>query len=137
MISVKTIGIATLTLRINHFAPIVKRKMQHEFDRKAEDAVAAMQERVNVEKGALRDSIRWEQNTEEHSAGIKITAGGVPETQHADHKNGLVYDEALLLEFGTVHEEAQPFFRPVVREVFGEGEAENIKANIGKLDEVE
>jgi HK97 gp10 family phage protein len=135
MISVKTIGLATLTLRINHLAPIVKRRMQHEFDGKAAQAVEAMQERVNVEKGALRDSIRWEQDTEEHSAGVKITAGGVPETEHPDHKNGIVYDEALLLEFGTVHEEAQPFFRPAIREVFGEGEAENIKANVGKLDE--
>jgi HK97 gp10 family phage protein len=135
MINVKVIGLATLTLRINHFAPIVKRRMQREFNEKAEQAVADMQERVNVEKGALRDSIRWEQDTEEHSAGVKITAGGVPETEHPDHKNGIVYDEALLLEFGTVHEEAQPFFRPVIRDVFGEGETENIKANVGKLDE--
>src|SRR5947209_2803420 len=135
MIDVKVIGLATLTLRINHFAPIVKRRIQHAFNAQAEQAVEAMQERVNVEKGALRDSIRWEQDTEEHSAGVKITAGGVPETEHPDHKNGIVYDEALLLEFGTVHEEAQPFFRPVIRDVFGAEEAQNIKTKIGKLDE--
>ena len=134
MISAKAIGLSTFLLRINHLPPIVKARMQREFDRKAEEAVRDMQERVNVEKGALRDSIRWGQNTEEHSAGIKITAGGVPETQHPDHKNGLVYDEALLLEFGTVHQEAQPFFRPVIHEVFGADAAEEIKTNVSLKD---
>src|SRR4051812_16243461 len=113
MISARTIGLATMALRIGHFGPILNRRMQHAFDKQAQKAVDAMQERVNVEKGALRDSIRYEKNTEEHKTGIKITAGGTPETEHVDHKNGQTYDEALLLEYGTLREEAQPFFRPV------------------------
>jgi HK97 gp10 family phage protein len=137
MISARTIGLASMALRIGHFGPILKRRMQHAFDKQAQEAVDAMQERVPVEKGALQASIRWEEKTEEHQAGVKITAGGTPETEHFDAKNGVTYDEALLLEYGTLREEAQPFFRPVIREVFGDESADNIKAGIGDLNEGE
>jgi hypothetical protein len=137
MISARTLGLATMALRIGHFGPILKRRMQAGFDQKAQEAADAMQERVPVEKGNLRASIRWEQATEEHTAGVKITAGGTPETEHYDAKNCVTYDEALLLEYGTLREEAKPFFHPTIREVFGSDAADNIKAEIGDLNEGE
>jgi hypothetical protein len=137
MISARTIGLASLALRMGHFGPILKRRMQARFDRQAQNAVDVMRERVPVEKGNLQASIRWEEATEEHAAGVKITAGGTPETEHFDAKNGVTYDEALLLEYGTLREEAKPFFHPVVRDIFDADGADHIKADIGNISKGE
>jgi HK97 gp10 family phage protein len=78
--------------------------------------VDEMREKVAVESGTLRDSIRAEPNED---GTVTVKAGGTPETARPT-KSGTVYDEARIVEFGRPAsrsgpgQAARPFFRPTV-----------------------
>lgn len=125
MISARLLNSASIALRLANFGPVVRKRMQASFERRADRAIDEMKANVAVESGHLRDSIRREDNPH-HYPGVRIIAGGTPETSRPS-KSGVTYDEALLLEYGTEREQAQPFFRPAIERYFGEDAAEDIK----------
>lgn len=76
------------------------------------ELVNAQKALVPVKSGALRDSIRAEPHPEDLK--IIVAAGGPATTKAARSGHGS-YDYALAQEFGTVNEDAQPFFYPAWR----------------------
>lgn len=110
MISAKLTGLASLAGELSNLskaARIVAAAKTHDV---AAEMVEGMQARVQVDSGALRESIRSEDNFD---GTVTVKAGGTPETTRPT-KGGTVYDEALLTEYGTEHQPAQPFFWPEV-----------------------
>lgn len=84
----------------------------------AGEMVEGMRARVDVRTGSVRDSIRAEENDD---GTVTVRAGGTPETARPT-KAGTTYDAAVILEHGTIHQPAEPFFWPEVeaaRERFG------------------
>lgn len=77
-----------------------------------------MREKVPVESGALRESIRVEPNDD---GTVTVRAGGTPETARP-LKDGTVADLARITEFGRPPsksgpgQQARPFFRPTIDE---------------------
>lgn len=92
------------------------------------ELVEDMKARVEVERGILRDSIRLEDGGE---GSVSVRAGGTPETARPTSE-GTTYDEAVLLEYGTVHMPAEPFFYPAV-----DARRDEIEAALGQAVEDE
>jgi hypothetical protein len=76
----------------------------------SKEIIEEMKDLVPVDRGALRDSVRFEKTKGRHG---KILAGGTPETMKA-FKGGM-FDEAVGVEYGTANTPAQPFFWPTLR----------------------
>lgn len=76
----------------------------------AGEMVEGMRARVDVRTGSVRDSIRAEENED---GTVTVRAGGTPETARPT-KAGTVHDAAVILEHGTIHQPAEPFFWPEV-----------------------
>lgn len=76
----------------------------------AGEMVEGMRSRVDVRTGSVRDSIRQEDNGD---GTVTVRAGGTPETARPT-KAGTTYDAAVILEHGTIHQPAEPFFWPEV-----------------------
>lgn len=96
------------------------------------ELVEDMKGRVEVARGVLRDSIRAEENKD---GTMTVRAGGTPETARPT-KSGTTYDEAVLLEYGTIHMPAEPFFNPAVearRDEIGEAMVQAVEDEIGDL----
>lgn len=77
-----------------------------------DELVAAQKALVPVKSGTLRHSIHAEPHPDELKVVVK--AGGSATTKPARAGHGS-YDYALAQEFGTVDEDAQPFFYPAWR----------------------
>jgi hypothetical protein len=84
---------------------IVQGENAEEFSK---DIIEEMKDLVPVDKGNLKNSIRFEKTKGRHG---KIIAGDTPETLKRS-KNGHVFDEALAVEYGTANMPAQPYFWP-------------------------
>lgn len=106
----------------------VKSAAQHALEAEADKLVEAIREAAPEDSGHLRDSVRQEPGDEPLS--VKVMAGGTPETTKTN-KDGVSFDEALMLEYGTSRSAAQPFFYPTIERM-----RDTIKANIdGVLDD--
>jgi HK97 gp10 family phage protein len=77
----------------------------------ADELVEDMKARAPEDSGTLRESIRAEPNDEDGT--VTVRAGGTPETARPT-AGGETYDEALLTEYGTIHQAPRPFFEPSV-----------------------
>lgn len=88
--------------------------MRERARRLGEEIADEMRGRVPVKTGGLRDSIRVEDDPD--NVGVIVLAGGTPETMRPTADGRGEFSQALLVEFGTEHAPAQPFFRPVVNE---------------------
>jgi hypothetical protein len=110
MITLGFEGLATLVLTPTRKARLRKRVLEN-LSNAVEPVVNEIKAGTPVESGALRESVRTESNPSEMVVVIK--AGGVPETS-SPALNGTVYDEALLTEYGTIHQAPRPFFWPVI-----------------------
>lgn len=75
------------------------------------ELVDDMKARAPEDSGTLRDSIRAEPDAEDGT--VMVRAGGTPETARPT-AGGETYDEALLTEYGTIHQAPRPFFEPAV-----------------------
>lgn len=107
MISAKTIGTAALLIKLAEFGPIRKRRMQRGLEKRGAELVEKIKAATPVDKGTLRASIRMV--PAEKKPGVVIIAGGTPGTARGPH-----LDEALLTEYGTRREKAEPYFWPIV-----------------------
>lgn len=107
MISAKMIGNAALLLRLANFGPIRKARMQRGLEKRGAELVEKIKAVTPVDKGKLRASVRMV--PAEKKPGIVIIAGGTAGTARGPH-----LDEALLTEYGTRREKAEPFFWPIV-----------------------
>lgn len=111
MITLGVEGIASLGLSLTRKARLRRRIVEH-LAEVAEPVADEIREAAPEESGALRESVRVEQDSRKLQVSIK--AGGVPETERPS-SNGVTYDEALLTEYGTVKQAPRPFFWPAIR----------------------
>lgn len=88
----------------------------------AEALADAIREAAPSDKGDLRDSVRVEPSPD--PLRVVVTAGGTPGTIETN-KDGVQFDEALMIEYGTSRSDAQPFFWPTVERM-----RDTIKSNI-------
>lgn len=95
----------------------LKGSLEDTYLRQADELMQNMRGSVPVESGTLKASIRKRNVTRHYQASyrvsIQVLAGG-PTTTHRS-ANGQIYDHALGIEFGTVHNKAEPFFYPTAR----------------------
>ncbi|MGG3810973.1 hypothetical protein ABEV34_04890 [Methylorubrum rhodesianum] len=103
-------GLTTLARELSDISKAVRIATAAKSRSIAGEMVEGMRARVSVVSGALRDSIRAEENED---GTVTVRAGGTPETARPT-KAGTVYDTALIEEYGTIHEPAEPFFWPEV-----------------------
>ena len=119
MIFAKISGLATLATELSNLTKVARVAAAAESHSVADEMLEGMRARVAVDSGALRESIRKEDNFD---GTVTVKAGGTPDTARPT-KSGVVYDEALLKEYGTEHQPAEPFFWPEVdlaRERYGD-----------------
>lgn len=109
MIFAKVTGLASLAHNLSTIAKATKVAAATRSRSIADDMVTDMQARVAEDVGALRESIRAEDNDD---GTVMVRAGGTPATTR--ETAGGTVDEAVLVEHGTVHMPARPFFWPVV-----------------------
>jgi HK97 gp10 family phage protein len=115
MINAKVTG--SLDAKKAKTGAVLRSSVQGALKEAAESAVAEIRQNLQPhdKSGALSKSVRtFEYKSAKGNPRIGIRVGGKPETARYDKKNGQTYDEALLLEYGTVHEVARPFFKPVI-----------------------
>ncbi|MCC0806505.1 hypothetical protein FPV16_09785 [Methylobacterium sp. W2] len=112
MISMGFEGLSTLILSSTRKARLRKRVVDH-LEAVAQPVADEIRAGAPERSGTLRDSVRVERD--EKNLKVTISAGGTPETQRPS-ANGTTYDEAVLTEFGTVHQPAHPFFFPPIEQ---------------------
>lgn len=110
MLSGSFAGLADLLQSLAR-APRVEDAAQRALEAEAERLAGAIHEAAPVYDGSLRDSVRVEPGDEPLT--VRVVAGG-DEPNRKPASNGVVYDEALLVEYGTRYSPAQPFFWPTV-----------------------
>ncbi len=139
MDDVVMLGLQTLKERFQAFPAEVQAALKQNMEQTAERVVAMMKRLVPVRTGALRESIGWTWGAAPRGAmtlgkvradnalAITIYAGGTQATKRmqrrasggreSDHKRSGSFEtnEARLIEFGTFHMAAQPFFYPAWR----------------------
>ena len=108
MFNPKFVGYAAWAVRIAEFGPIRKARLQRGFEKHGAVLVEKIKAAAPVRTGALRNSVRMVPATKK--PGVVIIAGGLPSTARGPH-----LDEALLTEYGTRKEAAEPFFWPTIR----------------------
>ena len=114
MITAEWLGLAAFTHRLATMGRKVKAATQEQLEEAGEELADAIRGEAPVgERGALRDSVRSEPHPSKELT-VRVRAGGTPETTHRA-KNGVEYDEALLIEYGTHRSAAQPFFYTTAR----------------------
>lgn len=129
MILAKITGLASLASEMGNVlkaAKVVAATRSHDI---AGEMIEGMQGRVAEDSGALRESIRKEDNGD---GTVMVRAGGTPETTK-EASTGTV-DEAVLVEHGTIYQPGRPFFWPEVeaaRERFGPEVIRDINDEIG------
>src|SRR4051794_24056239 len=105
-------GAANLKRKLERAGRAAKAAGFMTLQRYAGTIAGAMKAAAPIEDGALRESIRVEPLPNELA--VKIRAGG-PTTQVPVRKgSGETVDNAILQEFGTVDQPANPFFRPAL-----------------------
>ena len=110
MITMGVEGLSTILLSATHKSRLRKR-VTEKLAAVAAPVVEEIREAAPERSGALRDSVRLERDPSRIR--VVIAAGGTPETERPT-KGGTTYDEALLVEFGIVHEPPNPFFYPAI-----------------------
>lgn len=110
MIFAAASGLATLARELSTVSKAVRVAASARSQSIAGEMVDGMRARVEVRSGSVRDSIRQEQNED---GTVMVRAGGTPETTRPT-KAGTTYDAAVILEHGTIHQPAEPFFWPEV-----------------------
>ena len=139
MDDVVIVGLPSLKERFEAFPAEVQANLKQNMEQTAARVVAMMKRLVPVRTGALRDSIGWTWGKAPRGAmtlgsvradsalAITIYAGGAQATKRmqrrdsggreSDQKRSGSFetDEARLIEFGTLHMAAQPFFYPAWR----------------------
>lgn len=110
MITLGFEGLATLVLTPTRKARL-RRRVTENLAKAVEPVVEEIRAGAPEKSGALRDSVRAEQDS--GNLRVTIRAGDTPETSRPS-ANGTTYDEALLTEYGTVHQPAHPFFYPPI-----------------------
>jgi HK97 gp10 family phage protein len=98
-------GLADFKRRLAALPAAAKKAAVVALDKSADELVTAQRSLAPVERGTLRDSIKWTRTAELTRT---IEAGGQTTTT-----NG--YDHALGQEFGTQKMPANPFFYPAYR----------------------
>lgn len=114
MISAKLLGLSAAVQRIGNVKSVARSRVSARLSKMAEQMADDMRAAVPVATGALRDSIRTERAEKPYPA-VLIIAGGTPETMKQMGR-GVVFDQAVGVEYGTTKMEAQPFFMPVVED---------------------
>lgn len=133
------LGLPTLKERFEAFPAEVQANLKQNMEQTAQRVVAMMKRLVPVRTGALRDSIGWTWGAAPRGAmtlgtvrgdnalAITIYAGGTSATKRMQRRasgrrardqkrtGSFETDEARLIEFGTLHMAAQPFFYPAWR----------------------
>jgi HK97 gp10 family phage protein len=79
----------------------------------ADGLAEAIREVAPVRTGKLRDSVKVRRRRNELD--FEVTAGGDETTREAREGSGVMVDYAVFTEYGTTHEEAEPFFYPTFR----------------------
>ena len=129
MISAKVTGLLSLASQFSNIVKVAKAATAASSKKIADEMVEDMQSRVPVESGNLRDSIRAEPNDD---GTVTVRAGGTELTTRATASGTI--DEAVLVEHGTLHTPARPFFWPVVeaaRERLGEDVIASVNDEVG------
>lgn len=111
MITCKIEGLGQLLSSFSNARKVVRVAVSQKATALAGEIVEDMKARAPEDSGTLRDSIRAESNDEDGT--ITVRAGGTPETARPT-PGGETYDEALLTEYGTIHQAPRPFFEPAV-----------------------
>lgn len=110
MITLGFEGLATLVLTPTRKARLRKRVTEN-LAQAVEPVLDEIRAGAPEKSGALRESVRAERDPSKLTVTIK--AGDTPATARPS-ANGTTYDEALLTEYGTVHQAAHPFFYPPI-----------------------
>lgn len=117
MIFAKVTGLATLAHDLSNVLKAAKVAAAARSQDIAAEMVEDMRARVPEDSGGLRDSIRAEPNDD---GTVTVRAGGTPQTTRTTAAGEI--DQAVLVEHGTIHMPARPFFWPVIdaaRERYG------------------
>lgn len=101
------LGTARLAFTIANLGPIRKARLQRKFEKQGAELVEAIKAAAPVDKGSLRASVRMVPAAKK--PGVVIIAGGTAATARGPN-----LDEALLTEYGTRREKAEPFFWPTI-----------------------
>lgn len=109
MIFAAASGVLTLGRELSTISKAVQGAASAKSQSIAGKMVEGMQARAPVESGALRGSIRAEPNDD---GTVMVRAGGTPETLKPFE--GGIFDEAVAVEYGGLHNPARPFFWPEV-----------------------
>lgn len=118
MIDFDLTGLFQSLTRTDRTEAAARRQLQAE----AEQLAVAIREAAPSDKGDLKASVRVESGPDPLSVYVK--AGGTPGTTETN-ADGVQFDEALMIEYGTSHSEAEPFFWPTVERM-----RDKIKSNI-------
>ena len=111
MITAALEGLGELLSTLSTASKVVRVAVGQKSSALASELVEDMQARAPQDSGTLRESIRAEPNEDDGT--VTVRAGGTPETARPT-ANGETYDEALLTEYGTIHQAPRPFFEPAV-----------------------
>ena len=127
MISADLAGLAGL-LQILTRDKRVEDAARRALEREAETLAAAIRAAAPEDTGALKESVRVEPGGEPLT--VAVVAGGDANTLKPA-SSGVVYDEALLAEYGTRKAAPRPFFWPTVERMRGKLKA-RIEADLSK-----
>jgi HK97 gp10 family phage protein len=108
-------GLADFKRRIDEVRAAAKKAAGPALDKSAAELVETMKVLVPVDKGTLKDSIKWAETdelTRRVSAGDERTEKTVTGAHGGER---YTVDEALMVEFGTRKTPAQPYFWPAYR----------------------
>jgi HK97 gp10 family phage protein len=108
-------GLADFRRRIDQVRAAAKKAVGPALDKSAQELVDTMKVLVPVDKGTLKDSIRWtstEELTRRVSAGDATTEKTVTGSHGGEN---YTVDEALMVEFGTQKMSGRPYFWPSYR----------------------
>ncbi|MCC0809046.1 hypothetical protein FPV16_23070 [Methylobacterium sp. W2] len=133
MITMGFEGLSTLILSSTRKARL-RSRIVDALEAAAEPVADEIRAGAPEKSDGLRDSVRVERD--EKNLKVTISAGGTPETERPSG-NGITYDEAVLTEFGTVHQPAHPFFFPPINEHADELESAASSAVSGALGDDE
>jgi HK97 gp10 family phage protein len=91
----------------------VKRELAGQLKDIADALAADIKDAAPERSGALKSTVKVRRKR--NDLDLEVTAGGDETTKEIRAGSGVSYDYALAREFGTTHEDAQPWFYPTYR----------------------
>ena len=117
MINGEMIGEANLARKLAQAGRRAESRVMARAQKLGEEMAEKMRDRAPEKTGELKASIRVEPDPENN--GVIVKAGGTPETTRPSASGGHSFDVAVMTNFGTQHQPANPFFSSVANEYRG------------------